>query len=503
MKKFLRNFWWDFDLGLMLRWIGVFVVSAVLPLLYIVYISRYETVSLTNLLMPIAGLLGIFVLMAFRPNLRKMLLVVIIFDIVIQIDKYFNWEDEFGYLGTLAGFNVSLTTLAILMLYSYWIIELLIEEDVSPYRPRFSVGYPHLLYMGTMALSLLAAVRPDFVYYQIWLHMQMFFLFSYIVGTFRSKEDFLLILMSFAVLVTFEATYMSWQRVTGGAGGYVEGISVYAYRVSGHFGGPNAAGAFFSLTIVLLLPLALMQAKKIYNIMGIIGIIFGVIGVFLALSRGAWGASIISLIIFISLMVYRGWISISLPIMVVLLIIAIIFLFPDLVLNRIFGDDGGSADGRVPLNNLAMNMIDDHFIIGVGANNFAAVAPDYLGPEFSRIWFYTVHNQYLLVWSETGIIGFSAFIFFLLNIVWRGIWVWLQKNKFTSMIGLSCLSAIVGHAFHFQADIFNSRPSVQMLWILASLITALFLWHREDSSNIPLEHQADGRKNSLTEVRNA
>jgi len=482
MKKWFRHLLWNWDTELLLRWGGVFIVSIALAVLSVIYILQSETLSLTTFLMPIGGLAGLFIIAAFQIDLRRLLLATVIFDIVLQVDIYFGWNETYGHLGTIAGLNFSVTTIALAGLYGLWLLELLVEQRPTAQRPRFLIGYPILLYILTMVISVVAAINPTFAYYQIALHIQMFLLFAYIAGTVRKREDFLLILVSFAILVSEEGLYIIWQRITG-VSGYVEGTNIYSYRVSGHFAGPNGAASFFSIITIMLIPLALIRINPVYKWLSIMGIGLGTIGLFLTLSRGGWASFIIGILVFILFMVYRGWLSLSLPMILALVLTTIIVLFPNLILNRIFGDDGGAAEGRLPLNELAISMIKEHPIIGVGANNFAVTAPAYWGPKFSRSWFYTVHNQFLLIWSETGILGFIAFLFFLLNILWRSWWVWAQKYRFTALIALSCFATVIGHAFHLQADIFNNRVAIQILWIIAGLVSALYLIHRNNEQD--------------------
>jgi O-antigen ligase len=58
--------------------------------------------------------------------------------------------------------------------------------------------------------------------------------------------------------------------------------------------------------------------------------------------------------------------------------------------------DRGSAESRIPLMNLALRIIEDHPVLGLGANNFTVVMDQYLSAEFRRGFLFAVHNKYLL-----------------------------------------------------------------------------------------------------------
>ena len=84
---------------------------------------------------------------------------------------------------------------------------------------------------------------------------------------------------------------------------------------------------------------------------------------------------------------------------------------------------------RVQYLKMAIDMIKDHPWFGIGFNNFQLyenpIQPGYPGHYF----FSKVHNIYLLIGAETGLIGGALFLLFILAILkkaWRG----LSQNAF-------------------------------------------------------------------------
>jgi len=67
------------------------------------------------------------------------------------------------------------------------------------------------------------------------------------------------------------------------------------------------------------------------------------------------------------------------------------------------------VQSRIELNDLAFAMIADHPIAGVGLNNFEQVQDTYdrYGVIFADN---PVHDIYLLIAAETGLIGFAGFV---------------------------------------------------------------------------------------------
>ena len=141
--------------------------------------------------------------------------------------------------------------------------------------------------------------------------------------------------------------------------------------------------------------------------------------------------------------------------------------------NRLISDDNGSAGSRVPLMNLAFRMIADNPILGVGANNFSVAMVDYLTPEFRKGFLYTVHNKYLLVWSEIGPGGLLAYLAFFIGILRIGRACWKQGDPFLSTLALGMTVAVVGDMVHQSVEILQGRGITQLLWLIAALVVAM------------------------------
>src|SRR5205823_54255 len=77
--------------------------------------------------------------------------------------------------------------------------------------------------------------------------------------------------------------------------------------------------------------------------------------------------------------------------------------FHSLIGARLFGDDRGSAESRIPLMNLAFRIVEDNPVLGVGVNNFTVVMGRYLTSAFSEGFLFAVHNKYVLFLADTVI----------------------------------------------------------------------------------------------------
>jgi O-antigen ligase len=174
-----------------------------------------------------------------------------------------------------------------------------------------------------------------------------------------------------------------------------------------------------------------------------------------------------------------------------------------LIVDRLSGSDKGSAQSRFPLMHLAWNIIRDHPLTGVGANNFAVILGDYVTPQFSREWIYTVHNKYLLVWAELGLGGLIAFVWFLGETL-RKSWACVRTaDPLLAPLALGFTAAIVGQMTHMFFDVFHSRPQVQSLWVVAAVVAAMYRIASEQPAAAHTARHTDATRPGVLNPRQA
>jgi O-antigen ligase len=157
-----------------------------------------------------------------------------------------------------------------------------------------------------------------------------------------------------------------------------------------------------------------------------------------------------------------------------LLVAGLILLpFVGVVTDRLTQSDEGSASSRVPLIELTTGLLRHHPVTGVGVNNVGIVMRESASLDFGRDWIYTVHNKYLLVWAEAGIGALLAFLWFLVATVRRGFALWRGSHPYFGPLGLALAAAVCGEMVQMLVEIFQSRPQVQLLWLIAGLLVAI------------------------------
>lgn len=197
------------------------------------------------------------------------------------------------------------------------------------------------------------------------------------------------------------------------------------YRATGPVGDPN----FFAEIMVVLAPIALErffhEKKALLRGAALWTFAVSVLSVIFSYSRGGLIALVFGLLVFF---LYYPPKKFQIPVTIIALAVFILFLPPYYMerlstLTEIFHMgpttrvEERSLQGRLSENLTALEMIKTHPLFGVGLNSFS-----YLFPQYSKKLGLALvatereaHNLYLEVAAETGIVGFSVFLFVLLS----------------------------------------------------------------------------------------
>lgn len=248
-------------------------------------------------------------------------------------------------------------------------------------------------------------------------------------------------------------------------------------RVSGTIGWPNTYGAYAAVILCVGLTFWLFDLEKHRRLLVRAATIAGIVSLILSFSRGAW----ISLLVGVVFILMLGWRTkfVSSKTLASLAIIALCVLlvgafFAESILARLTEVDPGMATitDRLKLNQVAINMIQAHPILGVGINTFVEVMRQY---DTTGVTFYfpqPVHNVYLLIAAETGVIGLGLFLL-MLSIVFRhGLEAASSSDRYISGFAIAMLGGLVVLLVSNLADN-HLRTAVlyPFLWLLIGLIS--------------------------------
>ena len=422
------------------------------------------------------------------PFVHRSLLAIVALDIPFRLEKNFFYRADVETFGALGGFNVSITTFALALLYARWALLVVASPLREPARSAGLGTRPLAMYLAFAAVSTLLATDIGLALHELFLLAQVFLIYLYVVKV-VSVDDLrfviavLLIALALESLTILYGAYVGETVFVAGRRIRVDIVdSVGSIRVGGTVGSPNGAATYLSLLIAPAIALLLTTARRYQKAAAILSAALAANAIVATQSRGGWIAVMLSLglLWFASFRYVRH--PLVAPAVALCLALGVLAFSGETIASRLSGDDRGSAQSRLPLMRTAMQMIGDHPVLGVGPNNYSTVMPRY-GAVYGN-WgdfTYTVHNKLLLVWAETGPGGLISFMWFLAATIRMGWSGWRARDPWLSPVALGITCALVGHVVHLQVDLFSDRPHVEMLWLLAALVAVIHVSTRATS----------------------
>jgi O-antigen ligase len=411
-------------------------------------------------------------------GLRRLLLGALIIDIAL------NWDISLfphGVSGAPSGLNISVTSIAISGLYALWLAESLARSATTP-RAELRASLVPLLFIILASASIAVAHDKLLALFGIVLLVQEFLVFLYVASTVREWADFQYITIALAVGVFIESLLIlisyrlghdfSFAGLAGHAYGSPDSVG-QLYRPGGTIGAPNVAGSFLGCALPAVLMILKLPVPQHTKLFAALSLALGVVALILTFSRGGWLSLVISLAAVLVISTRRRLFGPGMPIALCASVIVLTLPFHDAIWQRL--NDAGGAEARVPLMRMAWKMIEANPVFGVGVNNYLVALPSVAGPEFSGDWLSVVHNQYLLVWSETGIATLVFFCLFLAISIYRGWEASSARDRRLAVLACGFTASMVGMLPNMAVERFVNRPQIGLLWMSAGLLTALWL----------------------------
>jgi O-antigen ligase len=203
-------------------------------------------------------------------------------------------------------------------------------------------------------------------------------------------------------------------------------------RCSGTFTHPNILGGFLFASLLATFYLIMVQNKKTVRRLLYGAIFVQIFTLAISFSRAAIIATVIGVFVWFGVsmakflckekrsdLFFLRRVSVFGAVMVSALICLSLFY------NQFFYRGGiinynevvSVADKeRIVYQNIAWEMFKDHPVLGGGYNNYQILSREYTPENNTTVLFAKVHNIYLLVLAETGLLGAGAFVLFLISL---------------------------------------------------------------------------------------
>ncbi len=253
---------------------------------------------------------------------------------------------------------------------------------------------------------------------------------------------------------------------------WTEGFfSGFESQATGTLGGANILGAFLGLSIPFVIHL--LASRKSKSKLGwFLALVVIIVALILSKSRGAWLAACFGLVV-MNWRHIRHVLATLVKKKVLLLFASIIVLVAICVSAKgIYELNPASANGRLFIWCVALDMIRDHWLLGVGHGSFDMQWLEYQGAHFASGFIATdpgravslvsAHSQLLNNFAETGVIGLSLFLL-LFTVAFRQLIKSTQHGKPEDIVLISALTILFVHGM--VEDVLISIP-VQLLLVI-------------------------------------
>lgn len=422
-----------------------------------------------------AVVVGLAFLLVEVEHVKRALLTVIVFEIPLQLDVFLS--GSVAPTSSTPGFNLSLMTLCLVVLYALWVAESAAGRTALTVSFAKTVA-PAGIYMVAVMLSVVVAGNPLIALFTVNVVAQALLFLIYVVHAVDKRKELIYVVVVMVLTLTVQAAVTLMQEISGIVFelGPING-QIIDGRPAGTLRHPNRLGSYAALMLGPSLGLAMsFGLPRFYRVLGAMGLATGAFCLALSASRGALLGAALSIPLAVALGYRRGWIRRKALITGGAIVVLIILMSLEGLMSRIGRGILGDSNvlGRLRLMELSLDLIVQHPILGVGANNFLIAISDVLRVDFNLPWLAAVHNKYLLVWAESGTVGLAAFVYFIgvvLHRLWR---TFSLPDPILSPLALGFLSGAVALLIHMNFDRFSARPDVHVLWLYAGVALALY-----------------------------
>ncbi len=379
------------------------------------------------------------------------------------------------FLPTMAMVALSLLLVGIMILKSIFDYEGNFETKNSVMNLAIPVYIVSLLFGTVFSYKPVASLKIALVYLA-------FVLFYYsIVKSVKTKKQFIYAVYGVVFASIPVSAYGIIQKLTGFDAqntwldsNMFEDISG---RVVSFFENPNVFGEYLIWLVIISLSAFVTTKNKKLKITFAVAFAAAVLSMVFTYSRGCWIGVIFAIAIYLFITnkkVFWGFVFCG---------IVSLFFLPDSIITRI-SSVGNMADSstsyRVYIWKGTFEMLKTYWLtgVGLGSDAFNEIYPLY---AYSAINAPHPHNLYLLIMSETGIMGAIGFIFVIFvyykNMIKTFVYT---KSKVLKNFSAAFIAAMTGYLIQGLFDnVWYNYRIYMLFWIFVALATSLHLKGKE------------------------
>lgn len=396
-----------------------------------------------------------------------------------------------------SGFNISLAVVCAAVLLAHDWLTASDENEARRFPLIFAVLAVGLFFCA--ALSVFYGDAKMLGYYSLWTLAGSLTIVCAVASHFDKRERIVEFLLAVAAGLTFTGAIALSQFVadfpshlpafgTGTEDELIGTQAVVLSRAQAFLRTPTEMGWVISAFLPLVIAPLVCRVKEfsfsrkmIFAVAGLTG----ALAIILSLARGSWFGSLAAL----GIVVIGGWFVLSstaerkkyLLATGAGVMLGAIFLAPfgARIYERLTADDDGSAAIRLPLLEVAKEIIEDNPLVGIGLNNYRQTMTRYdkTGIFVSQIFPNPVHNVFAHVAAEVGIPGAILFCLLILTAAFINLRTMIgtgDRLRYALALALLAgLAAWIISAMKEPSSLGSARPAMRTLFLLFGLTLAV------------------------------
>ncbi|MEW6754157.1 MAG: O-antigen ligase family protein [Candidatus Latescibacterota bacterium] len=363
--------------------------------------------------------------------------------------------------------------------------------------PAFELQVPLLVFLAVMAVSLIYS--PNHPQAAVgFVRVACLVLFLYLTQLLlESKQAVAAVVWTMALVTVAGAVMGAYQVITGRFHlpvKVIEALGGNVPRATGTFRNPNIFASF--LVAGVLPPLALLLNHRmalVKRVLLLVSLLVGLGGLLATFSRSSWMAGMVGIMVVL-------WLSGKLRYFFAALLAGVVGVlalrqfvpFAEYIFERFvsiftlieqFGAVGSaSGSARVFLVVAAVHMFVDHPLLGVGWRGFPIAFHQYAPvgfPHWTRVD--ESHTVLATVLAELGLVGFLAFVWFLVRTLRRGLSALPQmRDSYLRAMLIGMIATFV--AFQVSQS-FNGDLTNNTFWFYTGVLFAVI--HLDEKQRRP------------------
>jgi O-antigen ligase len=376
----------------------------------------------------------------------------------------------------------------LLLLYAHWLAQgtLLRDLGAALRRPQF---YVPLFAIVLLVPSLAVAVDLPLAFGEIHRALWAFAVYAYVALRLTTRREIAHVLAALLLVVAVQAAIAGGQWATKGSLGLAilgELPEFEASRVgredeiprpAGTIVHPVMFGALMGPLGILALSLAMNLRRPLLRLACLAFVPLALGAVWLAQARGATLGLIAAIMVLVPAHLLNGRVPLRAVAAVLAVVAAVAFGFREQISQRIIDNVYtdhflNEVESRIELNVLALDIVRDYPIFGVGINNFERRQEEY---DWSGLIFagHPVHNLFLLLWAEAGLVGLAGLALTFAVLVPVALRLARSRDDLLRAVGVAVAGAYLFYVVE-EMLMFSLRHDVPRttFWVLAGLTVA-------------------------------